>query len=444
MSLSSLPQLGPVPDALMVAFEEAFAVQQRELCQLWKVTAQLWAAAAEADRAFVGDELALTMGVHPQTASALVERALRAQAVPALLAAWEALELTDRHVLAAIDELDRCLDDPAVRIAVVDRVLTRCRERAREHGWPRPGELRRMIRAAALLHDPAAAERRERSKRDDRRTDFYVLPDGQAGFALEGPAASVLAAAEAIRIRAKAIHRLAGEQRTVPQIEFDLTVELLTTGTLDGSGPGPVVEIQVVVPLDVATAAAAQADRAGDGEEPSGPAVTERRQVLAELVGYGPITDQTARELIGRASMLRRIVTGPNGQVIAVDDARTPTGDLSADLKRLAAAAVVTRDLSSRRYRATRRQTRFVRTRDRTCRFPCCTTPARWTDLDHRLAWPHGPTDTTNLHCLCRHHHRAKQSALFTVSTDPAGNTTWTSTRTGRTHTTPAVELTPA
>ncbi len=434
MSLSSLPQLGPVPDALMLAFEEAFAVQQRELCQLWKVTAQLWAAAAEADRAFVADELALSMGVHPQTASALVERALRAHAVPALLEAWEALELTDRHMHAALDELDRCLDDPAVRIAVVDRVLTRCRERADVHGWPRPGELRRMIRAAALLHDPAAAERRERSKRNDRRTDFYVLPDGQAGFALEGPAASVLAAAQAVRDRAMKVTREPGESRTLAQVEFDLTVELLTTGTLDGSGPGPVVEIQVVVPLDVATAAA-QADRAGEGEEPSRPAV--RRQALAELVGYGPITDQTARELIGRASKLRRIVTGPDGQVIAVDEAFTPTGDLAEDLTRLVAAAVVPRDLSSRRYRPTRRATRFVRTRDRTCRFPGCTTPARWTDLDHVLAWPHGPTDPDNLHCLCRHHHRAKQSGLFSVGTDPYGNTTWTSTRTGRTHTTP-------
>ncbi len=278
MSLSSLPLLGPVPEALLTEFEGAFVAQQRELCRQWRLAARLWSAAAERDRAFVADELALLMNVHPQSASSLMEVSVRAADLPALLAAWEALELTDRHVRAAVEELHRCLDDATVRVAVLDRVLTRCRERAAEHGWPRPGELRRMIRAAALLIDPAAAQRRERSKTDDRRQ------------LLDAPA-------------------------------------------------------------------------------------------------------------------LRR-------------------------------------DLSTPAYRPTRRATRFVRTRDRTCQFPGSTRPARWTDLDHRIAWPHGPTSPANLHCLCRHHHQAKQSSLFTVTTDQHGHTLWT-TRTGRTYRRGPTALTP-
>ncbi len=419
MNLSSLPLLGPVPEALLTDFEGAFVAQQRELCRQWRLAARLWSAAAERDRAFVADELALLMNVHPQSASSLMEVSVRAADLPALFAAWEALELTDRHVRAAVEELHRCLDDATVRVAVLDRVLTRCRERAAEHGWPRPGELRRMIRAAALLIDPAAAQRRERSKTDDRRTDFYPLPDGQAGFHLEGPAAQVLAAAEAVYARAKVMAGRAGQTRTLAQLEFDLAAELLTTGTLDGTGTAAVVEVQVVVPLSVINP---QDDDASSAEQ------------LGELVGYGPISPGTCRDLLARATQLRRILTDPTtGQVIAVDDAIARTADLHADLRQLLDAPAVRRDLSTPAYRPTRRATRFVRTRDRTCQFPGCTRPARWTDLDHRIAWPHGPTSPANLHCLCRHHHQAKQSSLFTVTTDQHGHTLWT-TRTGRTY----------
>jgi len=54
---------------------------------------------------------------------------------------------------------------------------------------------------------------------------------------------------------------------------------------------------------------------------------------------------------------------------------------------------------------------RFVRLRDRRCRFPGCRARARVCDLDHRREWPHGRTTHTNLCCLCEHHHRLKHQA---------------------------------
>ena len=54
---------------------------------------------------------------------------------------------------------------------------------------------------------------------------------------------------------------------------------------------------------------------------------------------------------------------------------------------------------------------RFVKLRDRRCRFPGCRARARTCDLDHRRAWPHGPTAHHNLCCLCEHHHRLKHQA---------------------------------
>ena len=71
---------------------------------------------------------------------------------------------------------------------------------------------------------------------------------------------------------------------------------------------------------------------------------------------------------------------------------------------------------------------RYVRLRDRTCRFPGCNRPAEFTDIDHREAFAAGGRTTAdNLHCLCRHHHRLKHEGNWTVHRNPDGSQTWTS-----------------
>ena len=63
-------------------------------------------------------------------------------------------------------------------------------------------------------------------------------------------------------------------------------------------------------------------------------------------------------------------------------------------------------------YTPTDAQKLFVRTRDRTCRFPNCTRPVGWADCDHVIAHSAGgATCCTNLCCLCRSHHRLKTFA---------------------------------
>jgi hypothetical protein len=54
---------------------------------------------------------------------------------------------------------------------------------------------------------------------------------------------------------------------------------------------------------------------------------------------------------------------------------------------------------------------RFVRLRDKRCRFPGCRVHARTCDIDHRRRWPDGHTAHVNLCCLCEHHHRLKHQA---------------------------------
>lgn len=87
----------------------------------------------------------------------------------------------------------------------------------------------------------------------------------------------------------------------------------------------------------------------------------------------------------------------------------------------------------SRTYRPTAAIRRLVTTRDQHCRFPGCTMPAANCELDHVIPWPLGDTTPANLHCLCKHHHRAKHETGWRVSMTPDGVCSWTSP-TGRTY----------
>lgn len=88
-------------------------------------------------------------------------------------------------------------------------------------------------------------------------------------------------------------------------------------------------------------------------------------------------------------------------------------------------------------YRPSAVLARFVRARDLSCRFPGCTMPAQFCDIDHVIPYPAGPTHPSNLACLCRKHHLLKTfwTGDWALTLRPDGAATWTSP-TGHTYTT--------
>ncbi|HQR80388.1 MAG TPA: hypothetical protein PLT68_09230, partial [Actinomycetota bacterium] len=80
-------------------------------------------------------------------------------------------------------------------------------------------------------------------------------------------------------------------------------------------------------------------------------------------------------------------------------------------------------------YRPSPALARYVKARDRHCRFPGCRRPAVNCDIDHLVPWPDGPTSHTNTAALCRRHHRIKTHTNWQVKALPGNTLQWTSPR---------------
>ncbi|MHB1474752.1 MAG: HNH endonuclease signature motif containing protein, partial [Dermatophilaceae bacterium] len=84
-------------------------------------------------------------------------------------------------------------------------------------------------------------------------------------------------------------------------------------------------------------------------------------------------------------------------------------------------------ETSTQQYLPNQAMRRFVQQRDRYCRFPGCARNARRCEPDHVIAFSRGgPTAIWNLVSLCRHHHRVKHEAGWTLTMTRDGDCTWT------------------
>jgi hypothetical protein len=368
--------------------------------------ASVWAAARAAGREeFVSCELAAALCIDDLSAQALVAEARLLAELPPLAECMERGQLRLTHAQVLIRELMPL--ETLLALDVLALVLPKVDGRT-------PAQLRGILRRAVIKVDADAAARRRREEIRKRRVFVSSEADGMALFGSYLPAADAMEAYRIVDAHAATLER---DDRCTDERRADALMALLRGGV---SGAPSVVprNVDVVVPVTVGL---------GFADEP------------CDLLGYGPLDAEAARELITDALLRKVCVDARSGQVLAVED--KPRRVRNAYELREALLDMVHRptpydDDATLGYRPTAAQRRLVERRDRTCTFPSCTAPAHRCDADHRRAWrPGGWTSSSGLAAASRKHHRAKQTG-WTPAPMPDGSVVWRSPS-GRMYTRP-------
>ncbi len=378
---------------------------------------------------FVSCEVAAALGVSQRVAETLVDDAVQltrrlAETHDALLAGWIDYP-TARAIIA-----ETAFVSPEHLAAVEAEALDRARTGT-------AAQVRATARRAAIRWDATAAREREQSAvamRCVRRTD---LLDGVGELIARLPAADLDAVWAAIEAAGDA-DRDDGDDRSTDARRADALVALVTgaprsecrsaagcDGRPGGGAPGAAPRLaDVVVAADTL---------AGEDDRPG------------HLVGYGPVTAQTARQLAAGARMRVLPVDAdghalvvapgtrppPRGTPVATGDSGPPgdTGPLRTSQAPAAPGSAGETSPPAAGYRPPAAMARLVRAVHRRCRFPGCRRPSRRCDLDHVHAWRPdgrgGETCVDNLVPLCRFHHRCKHSPGWSVRVGPDRAVTW-------------------
>ena len=175
-----------------------------------------------------------------------------------------------------------------------------------------------------------------------------------------------------------------------------------TDGKPQGEDPPDRSGLSGVTPVGDPPNQGAQTDSAhGDGNMTQPVLVRERLNVPAMVNNRTPIDDQTADELISRATWVYRMFTDPDTGVVLQS---TPT-----------------------KYRVTAPLKRVVEARSDTCSVPWCRVPSRVCEKDHIEPFNHadpkrgGQTVLENLHPLCKKHHQEKTNRRISITTRDDG-----------------------
>jgi hypothetical protein len=318
---------------------------------------------------FVEDEVSLACGISRQSGSNRIEVALAlTERLPKTLRALELgdIDFVKARIMAYETDPLTAPQAASVEDVVVDE-LTGPGKVCSYRRW----EIR--IREAVAAVDPKTSEERREKAKTTRSLEYTAEADGMACLAacLPAPAAQSI---YALVTR----HALAnpGDDRTLAQRRADAFIDLIL-GQATSSARKPLINVTV-----------AASTLLGLDSQP------------AQLDGYGPITAEMARELAADGTW-RRLLTDPKSGALL--------------------------DYGRRLYRPPAAMARHIRALHQVCRFPGCDRPAEFCDLDHRIAFPDGPTSEANLRPLCRHHHRAKGNTPWYDETLPDGTVLWIS-----------------
>ncbi|MDQ1084662.1 MULTISPECIES: HNH endonuclease signature motif containing protein [Microbacterium] len=390
------------------------------------------ARAAELALREVASEIAAAENLSDRTVQTQIGRAMTlVDDYSHTLTAWEAGALTRAHVHAIADigsplPTDARAEFDLLAVATADRLS--------------PGRLRaRLTVLAERLHPTTITERHQRG-RDTRCVRIVTGHDGMSDLIATLPTVLAVGIYDRLTQQARAIIDTrtgiaaaatdapdAGADSADPTASTDTvrrnTQSTTTAATLTDERTTAHLRADILADLLLTAAPDADPTRTDDGPGTLG-TIRARIQVIvpaltlltpgnenldpAELVGHGPLDATTARTLTETTTLpWDRVITHPiTGAVLHTDT-----------------------------YHRTTAIDRHLRARDRTCRFPGCTTPATRCEVDH--THDHalgGPTTITNLAHLCQRHHTQKHLTRWQVKQLPGGVLEWTSP-TGRTYT---------
>ncbi|WP_295854054.1 HNH endonuclease signature motif containing protein [uncultured Microbacterium sp.] len=397
-----------------VALAAADAARTRALAEVGHLALDVMAGQCASSRAAelalreVASEIAAAENLSDRTVQTQITRAMTlVDDYPDTLSGWESGTLTRTHVNNILDvgsplpvEVREQFDALAVSTA---------------EGLS-PGRLRsRLAALAERLHPTTLTERHHRG-RDTRCVRIATGPDGMSDLVATLPTVLAVGIHDRLTLQARALidarlddPQAACDERTTAQLRADILADLLLTAapeadpTRTDDGPGALgairARVQVVVP------ALTILDPTAENHDP------------AELIGHGPLDAATARGLAEATALpWDRVITHPiTGAVLHTDT-----------------------------YHRTTAIDRYLRARDRRCRWPGCTVPAIRCEVDHtRDHALGGPTHVANLAHLCQRHHTQKQFTRWTVKQLPGGILQWTSP-TGRTYTDEPLPYSPA
>ncbi|GGD61911.1 hypothetical protein GCM10007269_01290 [Microbacterium murale] len=369
--------------ASRIADDEPFdSVESREMSQR-AIATEIGAALRLSDR---------TIESHMGTAARLAER------FPATAASYGAGRISQAHVRVIMDAGDQ-IEDAEDRAGYEAIVVARAEAES-------PNRLRPFAAQTAERFRATSFTERHREAREKRGTWVRGRDDGMSELTLFGPSAIVngmhdRATQMGLKVKAENARaaKLAGgvasdasaddfaDERTLNQLRFDLLADLVLTGTPTGhqTEDGLLGEIRAHIDITVPALSLT------DPDEIASP---------AHLEGVGPVDPATARILTGNAPGFDRVFTHPaSGMVLGVD-----------------------------RYRPSAEMRRYLKARDRRCRFPGCRLLARLCDGDHTIDHARGGATTlANLADFCRRHHVTKHETPWKVRQLGGGVLEWTS-----------------
>ncbi|GLZ35238.1 hypothetical protein Lesp02_74250 [Lentzea sp. NBRC 105346] len=226
-------------------------------------------------------------------------------------------------------------------------------------------QLRRSLQRIVMAVDPEGCAERREARKAERIAGIEERVDDMVKLFAWLPADRGIAAAHRVDKLARAA-KFPGDTRTLSQRRADVVADMLL------ATPDQTSSVKVNLNVTVSSTTLMGLD-----DHPG------------ELVGYGPISAELARELAGDSTW-RRLLTDPQSGMLL--------------------------DVGTSTYRPPEHLRRFLWARDQTCRQPGCMMPAQRCELDHTVPYPDGPTAACNLCPFCKHHHRLKHKSNWAVT----------------------------